>query len=68
MPSACIVQSYTKLGLLSERLVVLGSGNGADNPEVLREIPIADLDRLTIEETVSLTSPALAESCVSFFL
>ncbi len=61
MPSACIVQSYTKIGLLSERLVVLGSGNGAGNPEVLREIPIADLDRLTIEETVSFTSPALAE-------
>nr|WP_142659535.1 CRISPR-associated endonuclease Cas1 [Methylacidimicrobium tartarophylax] len=61
MPSACIVQSYAKVGLLSERLVVFGSHGTNGDAEVLREIPIIDLDRLTIEESVSITTPALAE-------
>ncbi|WP_202213541.1 CRISPR-associated endonuclease Cas1 [Methylacidimicrobium sp. AP8] len=61
MPSACVVQSHAKVGLLSERLVVSASPAGDGKVEVLREIPIMDLDRLTIEETVSISSPALAE-------
>ncbi|VVM07196.1 CRISPR-associated endonuclease Cas1 [Methylacidimicrobium cyclopophantes] len=61
MPSACVVQSHAKVGLLSERLVVSASSGETGDTEILREIPIVDLDRLTIEETVAITSPALAE-------
>jgi CRISPR-associated protein Cas1 len=63
MPTACILHSHARVGLVSERLEVRGR---RDDPEagpgedLLREIPLRDLDRLVIAESVQVTSQALA--------
>jgi CRISPR associated protein Cas1 len=60
MPSACIIQPRCRVSLKGERLEVFGHSEVTDRDEVLREIPIRDLDRLILGESVQLPSPALA--------
>lgn len=60
MPTACILRSESHVHLKSERLSVLGRNEQTGREEVLREIPIRDLDRLILSESVQITSAALA--------
>jgi CRISPR-associated protein Cas1 len=60
MPTAVINQSNVRLQLTGERLQVYGRKPDSDRDEVLREIPLRDLDRLIISESVHFTTPALA--------
>ena len=60
MPTACINQHGCRISLKSERLEVFGRNEETERDEVLREIPIRDLDRLIIAESVQMTSQALA--------
>lgn len=60
MPTAVINQSNVRVHLKGERLEVCGRNEHTDREEVLREIPLRDLDRLIISESVHLTTPALA--------
>lgn len=60
MPTAVINQSDVRIHLTGERLEVYGRNPETDREEVLREIPLRDLDRLIISESVHLTTPALA--------
>jgi len=59
MPTACVQQPGSKVSLESERLIVHFTGE--DNQAQRREIPLRDLDRIIIGESVSITNPALAE-------
>ena len=61
MPTACVNQPRCKIHLKSERLEVFGLNEQTQREEVLREIPIRDLDRLIVEESVQITSAAVAE-------
>ncbi len=60
MPTACINQHDCRVSLKSERLEVFGRNEETQRDEVLREIPIRDLDRLILAESVHISSPALA--------
>lgn len=60
MPTACINQPDCRIRLVSERLEVCGFSEQNQREEVLRVIPIRDLDRLIVAESVQLTSQALA--------
>ncbi|MCL5098291.1 MAG: CRISPR-associated endonuclease Cas1 [Candidatus Omnitrophica bacterium] len=59
MPTAVINQSDVRVHLTGERLQVYGHNPESERDEVLREIPLRDLDRLIISESVHLTTPAL---------
>lgn len=61
MPTACINQPDCRVSLVRERLEVRGRRTD-DGPgdELLREIPLRDLDRLIMVESTHITSPALA--------
>lgn len=63
MPSAVITTPRSRVSLDSQRLQIRTpqddeSGTGS---ELLREIPLRDIDRMVLEEHVSITSPALTE-------
>ena len=60
MPTACINQPDCRIHLKSERLEVHGRNEQTQRDEVLREIPLRDLDRLIVVEGVQITSQALA--------
>ncbi|MGP8201653.1 MAG: CRISPR-associated endonuclease Cas1 [Limisphaerales bacterium] len=60
MPTACINQHDCRVSLKSERLEVFGRNDQTQRDEVLREIPIRDLDRLIMAESVQITSQAMA--------
>lgn len=60
MPTACINHPDCHVHLKSERLEVYGRNEQSDREELLREIPLRDLDRLILTETVQITSQALA--------
>jgi len=60
MPTACINQPDCRIHLKSERLEVHGRNEQTQRDEVLREIPLRDLDRLIVVESVQITSQALA--------
>jgi len=60
LPTAAINQHGCRISLKSERLEVFGRNEATQRDEVLREIPIRDLDRLIIAESVQITSQALA--------
>ena len=60
MPTACINQPDCRVSLKSERLEVFGRNEETQREEVLREIPIRDLDRLIITESVQVSCHALA--------
>ena len=61
MPTACLNQSDLRVSLTGERLQVYGRNGEKDRDELLREIPLRDLDRVITSESVHFTSPALAE-------
>jgi CRISPR/Cas system-associated endonuclease Cas1 len=61
MPTACLNQPNIRVHLTGERLEVYGRNDETDRDEVLREIPLRDLDRLIASESVHFTSPALGE-------
>lgn len=60
LPTAAVNQHGCRISLKSERLEVFGRNEATQRDEVLREIPIRDLDRLIIAESVQITSQALA--------
>ena len=60
MPTACIRQPNCSIHLKSERLEVRGILEDTGTEGLLREIPIRDVDRLIIDESVHITSAALA--------
>lgn len=60
MPTACVNQPDSRIHLKSERLEVYGRSPESGSDTLLREIPIRDLDRLLISESVQITSQALA--------
>ena len=60
MPTASIHQPDAHIRLKSERLEVWGRNPASGEEEILREIPIRDLDRLIMAESVQISSPALA--------
>src|SRR5665213_382445 len=60
MPTACINQNNCRVTLKSERLEVFGRNEQTQRDEVLREIPIRDLDRLIVTESVQISSHAMA--------
>lgn len=60
MPTAFINQEYCQIRLTSERLEVSGRNSQTGREEVVRQIPIRDLDRLNMVETVQITSQALS--------
>ncbi len=61
MPTACLNQPDVRVQLCGERLEVHGRNEQTDRDELLREIPLRDLDRLIVSESVHFTSPALGE-------
>jgi len=58
MPTACIIQPDSRIYLESERVII--KSPHAETEQVLREIPIRDLDRLIMAEGVQITSQAMA--------
>ena len=60
MPTACVIRPDCRLRLVSERIEVFGFNEQTQREEVLREIPLRDLDRLLIAESVQVSSQALA--------
>ena len=52
MPTACIRQPNCSIHLKSERLEVRGILEDPGTEGLLREIPIRDVDRLIIDESV----------------
>ena len=60
MPTAFINHEYCQVRLKSERLEVFGRNEQSGRDEVLREIPIRDLERLNMIETAQITGPAMA--------
>ena len=61
MPTAVINQPRCRVSLTGERLEIHGRNEDTNRDELLREIPLRDLDRLILGEEVHLTSPALGE-------
>lgn len=61
MPTACLNQPDIRVHLCSERLEVHGRNPETDRDELLREIPLRDLDRLIVSESVHFTSSAMGE-------
>jgi CRISPR-associated protein Cas1 len=60
MPTACIIQPDSRIHLESERLIIKSPQSDTGTDQVLREIPIRDLDRLIMAEGVHITSYAMA--------
>ncbi|MHB1309731.1 MAG: CRISPR-associated endonuclease Cas1 [Limisphaerales bacterium] len=60
MPTACVNQPDSRVHLRSERLEVWGRNADTGREEVLREVPMRDLDRLILLESVQITAPAMA--------
>jgi len=60
MPTACINHPDCRVSLQSERLQVHGRTGQSEREELLREIPLRDLDRVILTESVQVTSAAMA--------
>src|SRR5919108_1869387 len=60
MPTACVTQPDCRVRLTSERIEVFDFNEQTQREEVLREIPLRDLARLVLAESVQVTSQALA--------
>lgn len=62
MPTACVIQPDCRVSLVSERLEVRGRSldESRHSDEVLREIPIRDVDRLIVAESTQITAQAMA--------
>lgn len=61
MPTAILNQPHLHVQLVSERLEVRALNPETGREELLREIPLLDLDRVIASEAVHFTTPALAE-------
>ncbi|MDW8309402.1 MAG: CRISPR-associated endonuclease Cas1 [Verrucomicrobiales bacterium] len=61
MPTAILNQPRLRVHLVSERLEIHGPNPDTGREELLREIPLLDLDRVIASEDVHFTTPALAE-------
>jgi CRISP-associated protein Cas1 len=61
MPTACLNQSNIRVQLSSERLMVYQLDPETGRDELLRELPLRDLDRIITGENVHFTAPAMAE-------
>jgi len=61
MPTACINQPDCRINLCGERLEIHGRNEETDRDECLREIPLRDLDRLILSESVHISPPAMGE-------
>lgn len=61
MPTAYIIQSDCRVRLAGERLEIGRRDSLGFQEEVLRDIPLRDLERLVVDESCSLTGPAMAE-------
>ena len=60
MPTACLNRSNLRVHLKGERLEVYGCEDESEREKLLREIPLRDLERLIISDSVHFTTPALA--------
>jgi len=60
MPTACVLQPNCRIRLASERLEIWGPGPSSGPEEILREIPIRDVDRVILAESVQISSAAMA--------
>ena len=60
MPTAIINQPNVRVHLAGERLEVYGRNEERGRDELIRQIPLRDLDRLVVSESVHLTAPAMA--------
>lgn len=62
MPTACVIQPDCRVSLVSERLQVRGRplDESSHADQVLREIPIRDVDRLIVSESTQITAQAMA--------
>jgi CRISP-associated protein Cas1 len=58
MPTACVHHPGSRITLESERLVIAFTDD--EGNALKRDVPLRDLDRLIIAESVSISSPALA--------
>lgn len=58
MPTACVHHPGSRITLESERLVVAFTDD--EGNALKRDLPLRDLDRLIIADSVSISSPALA--------
>ncbi len=62
MPTAILNQDRCRVTLVSERLEIYGPAPDApDTEQLLRTIPLHDLERIVAAENTHFTSPALAE-------
>jgi CRISPR-associated protein Cas1 len=62
MPTAAILQPDARIRLQREHLEVIGRDESSpDADTLLREIPLRDLERLILSETVQITSQAVGE-------
>jgi len=60
MPTACINQPDCRVSLCRERLEVRGRSKDSGDEELIREIPIRDLERLILVESTQITGAAMA--------
>jgi CRISPR-associated protein Cas1 len=60
MPTACLNQPELNVHLKGDRLEVFGRREDGDGEVLLREIPLRDLDRLIMSESVRMTGPVMA--------
>lgn len=61
MPTVCINQSDCRVRLHADRLEVLRLDDETGKEQLLREIPIRDIDRIITSESVHFTPAAMAE-------
>ncbi len=60
MPTACVQLPNSRIHLKSERLEVWARHPDTGAEEIVREIPLRDVERLILAESVQITSAALA--------
>lgn len=60
MPTAYIQQAGSRVHLVSERIEIRARNEETGRDELLREIPVRDLDRVILREGASISSEALA--------
>ncbi|NLH73762.1 MAG: CRISPR-associated endonuclease Cas1 [Verrucomicrobia bacterium] len=61
MPTVCINQPDCRVRLHTDRLEIIAIDDETGKEQVLREIPIRDIDRLITSESVHFTPAAMAE-------
>ncbi|MFO1498745.1 MAG: CRISPR-associated endonuclease Cas1 [Verrucomicrobiota bacterium] len=61
MPTACLNQSDLQVRLRSERLAVYGRSEDGASETLVREIPLRDLDRLIVSDSVQFSGAAMGE-------